>query len=1079
MAARQPNEIFITYSRRNKAFVSQVVEALKARGVDPWFDKDDIPQGAEWWKEIQRGILRANAYVFIITPESLRSEVSHWELDYAILNRKKIIPVVHVDVFKDAELLAEIDTMEWMTPEERRVIVKNNWQTLSKINVIFLQETDDLMQGVETILHTARTDFEYLEEHTRLLQRALEWVERQYDRSHLLNGLEVVHAEGWLTEGVTKEPRPHDLHVDYINASRENFRRRQRIYIGLVTVTAVFIFVLFIAAVLLFFNANEARAVARQNLLDALNIQTLFLADLSEEALRDHRPQTALLLALETLKYRDEGIYNVEGQVALTNALRSPVQESFFLQADDELLRAQLSPDESLLLTFTWDETQPLRVWDAGTGDAVRNLPHNDQILGALWSPVDNRVLTWDTQAYVWHMDETEPLVFTHDSTVVGAEWRADGARLLTWADDQTVRVWQSNDPTAPLTLPHEAAVRGAAWGPDGTHILTWTADNNVHVWDVNDPASPRSFKQDARILEARWDTTGERVLVRMNSNIAAVLFITQGDTQRRLIHDGTVRGAVWDADSSHILTFTNGSDAYLWTIDSDVPPVILHHPETTIASAIWSPDSRYVLTWAANNIAQVWDAATGDKLGSFTHTSTIISGVWSDDSRYILSWSVQRQPAYVWDPLTGEEAVAFFHDVIIQADWHSSNHHILTFSTDETVRMWDINVRQEPTGFPHDGAVNGAAWNADETQLLTWSDDTTARIWNAETSGPPVQLLKGSEPIAQGYWQGTQVITQAGNRLMLWDASTGQRQDTFTHIRDIIRVQWQGRYVLMWSEGYAEVWDTQTDKSVLLIPNVNAATWNAGASQVMAWGAGGQIEIWSLAQNEVIQTFQHDDQVLGAAWNKAETRVLSWGQDNTLRLWDATTGTMLWEAAHTGSVWGAAWNADETRILSWSQDNTARIWNATNGEQVTQMTHPDVVTSAAWSPDNLSVLTVANDLTARLWNADTGTMQRAIEEVSAATWSQDSQRVLLITTENTVRVWDIASADDALVLPLASAPFDVRWSADESYILTITGRVATIWTATVDELIRKAEAVRVRELTQEEQTNAFLLEIQ
>jgi hypothetical protein len=176
------NEIFISYSRRDSEFISEYVYALKVEGVDPWFDKDDIPEGRKWWNEIQKGIVGANAFVFVISAGSLQSMVCHQELSTAIRLSKKIIPLLYTDVFADSALMEEVKGLEWTDPEGNLINARDNWNLLKDLNFIRYCDDKDLQQSVQVTLKTMRTDYDHLEEHTRLLSRAIEWEQQNKNR---------------------------------------------------------------------------------------------------------------------------------------------------------------------------------------------------------------------------------------------------------------------------------------------------------------------------------------------------------------------------------------------------------------------------------------------------------------------------------------------------------------------------------------------------------------------------------------------------------------------------------------------------------------------------------------------------------------------------------------------------------------------------------------------------------------------------------------------------------------------------------------------------------------------------------
>lgn len=81
-------DVFISYSRRDKAFAQQVVTALTDQHYDVWVDFEDIPFATDWWEEICAGIESADAVIFIISPDSLESDYCRLEVNHAVKNKK-------------------------------------------------------------------------------------------------------------------------------------------------------------------------------------------------------------------------------------------------------------------------------------------------------------------------------------------------------------------------------------------------------------------------------------------------------------------------------------------------------------------------------------------------------------------------------------------------------------------------------------------------------------------------------------------------------------------------------------------------------------------------------------------------------------------------------------------------------------------------------------------------------------------------------------------------------------------------------------------------------------------------------
>jgi WD40 repeat protein len=105
--------LFVSYSRRDVAFVRRLHEGIVARGHDTWFDWEGIPPSADWMREIHRAIEAAEAVVFVLSPDSIASAVCAQELAHAITHHKRLIPVVCREV-EPAKTPPELARLNWI-----------------------------------------------------------------------------------------------------------------------------------------------------------------------------------------------------------------------------------------------------------------------------------------------------------------------------------------------------------------------------------------------------------------------------------------------------------------------------------------------------------------------------------------------------------------------------------------------------------------------------------------------------------------------------------------------------------------------------------------------------------------------------------------------------------------------------------------------------------------------------------------------------------------------------------------------------------------------------------------------------
>ena len=175
------SDVFISYSRRDIDFVRHLFDQLKARDREAWADWQDIPPTADWLAEIYRGIEAADSFLFVISPDSVASEICILEIEHAVKHNKRLVPVV------------------WEESDDVH-------SALSAYNWIFLRPEDDFEVNFELLIEALSTDLVYVREHTRLLTRAIEWDENSRRRSNILRGPELMAAEGLLAISQSMQP---------------------------------------------------------------------------------------------------------------------------------------------------------------------------------------------------------------------------------------------------------------------------------------------------------------------------------------------------------------------------------------------------------------------------------------------------------------------------------------------------------------------------------------------------------------------------------------------------------------------------------------------------------------------------------------------------------------------------------------------------------------------------------------------------------------------------------------------------------------------------------------------------------
>lgn len=87
-------DIFISYHSKDREWVRRLVDALLAQGLRVWYDEMEIKFGDTLPNRMEEGLRQSAYVVFIITPETVRSNWMALELGAALALQKPLIPIV-------------------------------------------------------------------------------------------------------------------------------------------------------------------------------------------------------------------------------------------------------------------------------------------------------------------------------------------------------------------------------------------------------------------------------------------------------------------------------------------------------------------------------------------------------------------------------------------------------------------------------------------------------------------------------------------------------------------------------------------------------------------------------------------------------------------------------------------------------------------------------------------------------------------------------------------------------------------------------------------------------------------------
>ena len=87
-------KFFISYARGDRAFALRLTGDLRKEGAETWRDENDIQSAEKWDQSIVKGIGSCPEFLIILSRRSVDSEFVLKELDCAIEQNKRIVPVL-------------------------------------------------------------------------------------------------------------------------------------------------------------------------------------------------------------------------------------------------------------------------------------------------------------------------------------------------------------------------------------------------------------------------------------------------------------------------------------------------------------------------------------------------------------------------------------------------------------------------------------------------------------------------------------------------------------------------------------------------------------------------------------------------------------------------------------------------------------------------------------------------------------------------------------------------------------------------------------------------------------------------
>ena len=975
----QQANVFISYSRRNKEFVQELHSALEATGREVWVDWENIPVAVDWWQEIQLGIELADTFVFVLSPDSVASEVCGQEIDEAVKHNKRLVPLVHEDVQPDK-----------VHPE------------LSRLNWVFLRPQDDFKEGFKSLLEALDQNLGYVRTHTRLLVRALEWKRNDRDSSYLLRGADLEKANHYLAQGKDQEPSPTALHHQYVLASvdveatardaelerQRHALQEQRRWLQLVTAASILAGALGLTSLGLSQQAQQAQVKAEQAQLRALtqSSEALFLSNQRFDALLSATKAGRLLQTLDPEQQTPDLKAQVMG--SLQQALFW-VQERNRLEGHSGTVwQVAFSPDEQKLASASADGT--IRLWNLDGQELAVLEGNGGPLLDLDFTPDGEHITAVDADGnlFIWGSDGSWQQEWqAHQQPTRAVDFSPDGQLIATASEDATVKLWNRKG----------QLVRTLQGDLRGLQALVWTRDNQIIAGD----------EQGTIYI---WNPLGER-LKTFKAHRAAVTALDVSQNGQFLASVGLDRQV-------NLYDFAK----------AEIVDTIRAH-EGPIYNVRFTPDNQELITVGDDKLVRVWQL-DGTPAGNLVGHTGLVAALAISPQGNLIATSGGDRAVRLWDLDQENLHILPAHRGAVSAVAIAPDRQLIASGgLDATLRIWNEHGRLLRSLTEHTRAINALAFSSDGQQLASASSDGTVRIWQQFTTDTPTSVvIQGHEGTINdvAFHPDGQIVATAGDdhTLQLWRTDgTLIAQRIEAHPDGLLSVAFSpdGKYLA--STGWDQrvrIWtvdDIRNTPPIMLEGHrgwVLDAHFSPDGTLLATASYDNTVNLWQitngeqlLTDNQLLRSFEgHRDGVLAVTFNPTGERLLTASNDNTIRIWNLDGALVTTLSGHTQGVRDIAIDSQSEFVVSASTDSTVLIWARRGMDNVDQLLH----SSCNWLKDYL----VYNDSV----DPDTQALcalHNAMESIPAAT-SPDADKATE-TTETT------QENQDSLPIPSDDSP--------------------------------------------------------
>ncbi len=599
-------------------------------------------------------------------------------------------------------------------------------------------------------------------------------------------------------------------------------------------------------------------------------------------------------------------------------------------------------------------------------------------VQSAVFSPNDQQavILSGSSSLEIFRIQNGKRLrvISSHEHKAISLVLHAGGKLAVTGGQDDTVRIWSTDQTTAQAVMRgHLSAVSALALNAGGGILASGSLDGTVILWNMKEHELLKSTKviSSSSIKSLAFHPNGRILAIGGEDgslqfrSIPEMKLITTLSGHKKSINDleFNPRGDVFVSSSED-----GNLIIWDWKVKNQRFKINFEDAVSTISI---NPKLAEIVVGTAEGRLETWSLAQGTLLHQITESGPLVSSTGYDrNGRRIIS-ALEDGTVQIWENGVSLHLKTFSgHGRIVETlDFSSNNKFLISSSSDKSVRIWDLKTNETVHNFDiGNHRVQDLSFAPGGQSFATAGADSSVIIWDAK-DGSRVRTLRfhKGKINALSYHPQDSVLLSGGSdrQWVIWDLESGK--------------------TLLSSKGHAS--------------QILAVSISPDGRLFATAGSDLSIKIWEYPQGEELGELKgHKKPVTTLAFSPDGKLLASGSQDNQIFLWrlepEISKTPFRKLEGHSFIVNQVFFSKTGKAVISISKDKTMRLWEVKSGKML-RILHGDStpLVAAALSPDGklISLSNLTNDITILTFPTDIPELKDNTGDISGSGETDDS----------------------------------------------------------------------------------------